>query len=60
MMVRKNWKVAGSLLLIATLILVRWLTPAKVANSLATGILGLILVVVSAATYLISGYRRTR
>lgn len=34
--------------------------PATGENDLATGILGLILVVASAATYLISGYRRTR
>ncbi|RXT26849.1 hypothetical protein BVJ53_05720 [Lacticaseibacillus chiayiensis] len=59
-MVRKNWKVVGSLLLIAALILVRWLTPDKVANDLATDILGFTLVIASAATYLISGYRRTR
>lgn len=34
--------------------------PVTGDNDLATGILGLILVVASAATYLISGYRRTR
>ncbi|RXT58583.1 hypothetical protein [Lacticaseibacillus chiayiensis] len=59
-MVRKNWKVVGSSLLIVALILVRWLTPDKVANNLATGILGFTLVIASAAIYLISGYRRTR
>lgn len=34
--------------------------PATGENNWATGILGLLLVVASAATYLLSGYRRTR